>query len=314
MIQLVLGGAYPANPRLKRYCLRDPDVLEEIASRAGELGAAGSGLSERFSLVLHDLRMGGTWKQTEPGRLVRTHAMLCAHIKPEFARDLLFLDVGASDAVTTAEALRALRRAFGDDVQAYAADLNLWLLRYRVGPLVEYRAIDGEPIMARLGPIGIRLARQRRTLADDGSNALASFYLRRKRLRRAMLADGRISLVNPAARGEPGLSFLELDCLREEPRLRDRVTAIRASNVLNPGYFTPAQIEIAIGHFHAYLRAGGCLLISRNEGDGGKAENGSVWLKEGDGFRRVEDFGNGCEIAGLVDGWRRAAVSAGSKK
>lgn len=317
MIQLVLARPLPRHPLLKRHCLCDPDTLLEIAEQASRSGADIDDLAERFSLILHDLRMGGAWKRTNRGRLPRTEEMLRAHIAPALGEELVFLDIGASDAVTTVEALRALRAAFGDRVHAYAADVNLWLLRYRYGPTVEYRAGDGEPIMVRLGPFGLRLARQRHGLAQR-RGIFAGLYLGWHWLRREMELDARISLVNPIARRDAGLELLELDCLRREERLRERVSAIRASNVLNLGYFTPAQIRLAVGHFHFYLREGGCLVISQN-GDGarGEAENGTVWLKRAKGFRRAEDFGRGSEIAALVDEWQpetagdRPAVSAG---
>jgi hypothetical protein len=97
-------------------------------------------LSDRFSLILHDLRMGGAWKRTNRGRLKRTEEMLCAHIPPEPRQGVTLLDIGASDGITTVEAVRALRQAFGSEVYAFLADRDLWLLRYRRGPIFEYRA------------------------------------------------------------------------------------------------------------------------------------------------------------------------------
>jgi hypothetical protein len=258
-------------------------------------------------MILDDLRMGGAWKRTCRERLKRTEEMLCAYIAPELRRDLVFLDIGASDGVTTVEAVRALRQAFGKDVEAYLADLNLWLLRYRRGPVVEYRAKNGEPIMVRLGPFGVRLAKPRRGTPPTG-NPLVKFYLRRQRFRDAMGLDRPISLSNPLSRGEPGLKTIEFDCLRREESLVGRISAIRASNTLNLGYFEPRQIRQAIGHCHTYLREGGCLVVSQN-GDGplGATENGSVWIKEAERFRRVEDFGWGSEVRAIVDAWPNAA-------
>jgi hypothetical protein len=304
VIQLVLIGTLPSNPLLRRHCLADPEVLLELAADACRPGVAIDDLSERFSGVLHDLRMGGVWKRTDRRRLPQTEQMLRAHVLPEVGGDLIFLDVGASDGITTVEALRALRKAFGERVLAYAADVNLWLLRYRAGPVTEYRAVDGEPVMVRLGPFGLRLARQRYGLAHRGGDPMAGLYLLCARLRNMMRLDGRISLLNPLTRREPGLFSLEFDCLRQDPRLLKRVTAIRASNVLNLNYFTAEQVCAAVGHLHAYLRDGGCLLVSRNGGARGEAERGSVWIRESSGFRRVDDFGGGSEVASLVDGWR----------
>jgi hypothetical protein len=286
--------------------LANPDALLKIAQEVGQPCASGDELSDRFSLILHDLRMAGVWKRTNRGRLERTEEMLCAHIAPELQRGLAFLDIGASDGVTTVEAVHRLRQRFGGEVSAFLTDLNLWLLRYHRGPIVEYRATNGEPIMARLGPFGVRLAKQRRETPSDG-DPLARLYLQLEEFRQSMQLDARISLVHPVARNEPGITILELDCLVCNERLRDRFAAVRASNVLNLGYFYAPQIRRALGCLHAYLREGGCLVVSKANGQrNGESENGSVWLKEGRRFRWLEDFGSGSEIRSVVDGWLRS--------
>lgn len=318
MIQLVVSGALPSLPLLRSRCLADPDLLLKI-SRESCQACTSEELSDRFSLVLHDLRMAGVWKRTNRGRLKRSEEMLCAHMPAGLRQGLTFLDVGASDGITTVEALRALRRAFGAEVQGLVTDLNLWLLRYRLGPLVEYRATNGEPIMARLGPFGLRLAKSRREIAADG-NPLLRYYLGLEQIRRSMQLDARISLVHPDARREPGIEILELDCLTLNNGLVGRVAAARASNVLNLGYFNTQQIGRALGCLHAYLKEGGCLVVSKANGQpndqtdghpnghpnghpGEEAENGSVWSKEGRHFRWLQDFGCGSEIRSIVDGW-----------
>jgi hypothetical protein len=303
VIQFVVSGALPNFPALRARCLANPDALLRLAEQVdGPCSTAGE-FSDRFSLVLHDLRMAGVWKRTNRGRLKRSEEMLCAHVNPELRRGLTLLDIGASDGITTVDAVRTLRRAFGEEVHALLTDLNLWLLRYRLGSLVEYRATNGEPIMARLGPFGVRLARARRE-AGSGGNFLARSYLRRVKLRGSMQLDARISLVHPAARREPGITILELDCLTLNENLLDRIGAVRASNVLNLGYFEVPQICRALECVHAYLREGGCLVVSKANGQhSAEAENGSVWLRERRRFRWLTDFGSGSEIRPIVDGW-----------
>ncbi|MGO9949677.1 MAG: hypothetical protein ACLPWG_22890 [Steroidobacteraceae bacterium] len=303
MLQYILAGKMPTARLLRSRCLADPDALLEIAQQVGQTGLAAQEAADRFSLILHDLRMGGAWKRTARGRLERTEEMLCAHIHPTLQRGLTFLDIGASDGITTVDGVRALRKAFGGGVKALLTDLNLWLLRYRRGPIAEYRATDGEPIMARLGPVGVRLARNRHDAAPD-HNLLAQLYLRLSRFRSSMRLDGRISLIHPIARSEPGITIVELDCLVRSTCLEDRIGAIRASNVLNLGYFNHQQLRRATGHLHAYLREGGCLVVSRNQDQpAGEPENGSVWLKERHRFRWQQDFGTGSEIKSVVDCW-----------
>jgi len=304
VIQFVVFGPLPRLPALRSRCMADPDALLEIARLLERSGSSAKQQSDRFSLILHDLRMGGAWKRTNRGRLRRTEEMLCAYIDPALRPGLTLLDLGASDGITTVEAVRALRQAFGEEVRAILADMNLSLLRYRRGPIVEYRAADGEPIMARLGRIGVRLAAQRREAQPDG-NLLARLYLRMEQFRRAMQLDAPISLVHPLARSEPAITVTELDCLVCAECLKERIAAVRASNVLNLGYFGLPQLHRAVGHLHGYLREGGCLVVSRNHDQPiGEPENGSVWLKDRCRFRWIRDFGAGSEIKSVVDGWR----------
>jgi SAM-dependent methyltransferase len=304
VIQFVVSGPLPRLPALRSRCISNPDALLDIARRLERPGAAEQQQCDDFSLILHDLRMAGAWKRTNPGRLRRTEEMLCRYIPPELQPDLAFLDLGASDGTTTVEAVRALRQAFGTDVRAVLADVNLSLLRYRRGPIVEYRAANGEPIMVRAGRLGLRLARSRRTV-QPGDDPLARLYLRLQRFRRSMRPDTPISLVHPLARRDPAITVIGLDCLVFERGLEDRVAAIRASNVLNLGYFDPPQLGCAAGNLHRYLRQGGCLVVSRNrERPGGETEDGSVWTKDGPRFRWLADFGAGSEIKSVIDGWR----------
>jgi hypothetical protein len=302
VIQIVVSAGLPGWSPLRSRHLADPDALLAIEQSAGH-GSPAQELSDRFSRVLHDLRVGGTWKRTNRGRLKRTEEMLGKHTPAELRQGYTLLDVGASDGTTTVEAVRALRQAFGGDIHAVLADRDIWLFRHRCGPVVEYRAADGEPIMVRLGPLGVRLARQRRD-AQPESNALARRYLQWHRFRHSMRLDARISLVNPLAHREPGITVLRFDCLIRDETLADRISAIRASNVLNLGYFKPSQIITVAGHFHSYLKDGGCLVVSRNaDQPEGETENGSVWRKDERRFRWIEDFGFGSEIKSMIDSW-----------
>ena len=296
------------HPVLRPGRLADPDLLLEILekTRAAPQDSASDSLLELFSSVLHDIHMGGTWKRTNRGRLRRTEEMLCKYIRLEPSTRLLVLDLGASDGVTTVELVRAMRRLPGAAVAAYLTDLNLWLHRYRIGALVEYRAADGEPILARVGGIGLRLVLQR---AGDRlqRDFLARCYLRLRWLRGKMRQDVRISLVSPLVVREPDVMVKELNCLERSDEFVAKFAAVRASNVLNLGYFSPAQIARSIGHLHAYLCEEGCLVISRNaDHPGDEVENGSVWVKRGDRLQWIDDFGEGSEVKEIVDCWRKS--------
>lgn len=298
MIQVIASNVRPSSPLLNRRFLANPDVLLQVADGNGNAALD----ADTFSLVMHDLRMGGTWKKTGRGRLKETERVLCAALKGKHS--IAFLDIGASDGITTWEAVQSFRQALGADVSAWLADVNLYLHRFRKGPLVEYRATDGEPIMARVGRLGLRLAKHRPALRQS-PDPLVTLYLRLTVVRRTMKEDARIPLIHPLARAERAITPIEMNCLERYDFLRDSVDAVRASNVLNHGYFTPGQIASAVSHLHTYLRDGGCLVVSRNIDVGGKElECGTIWRKNGSQFDWIEDFGQGSEVREIVNNWR----------
>jgi len=113
-----------------------------------------------------------------------------------------------------------------------------------------------------------------------------------------------MSLVNPAAKSDPAIIVIEFDCCAYQERLKGTISAVRASNVLNLGYFRLSELRRAVTNIHAYLREAGCLVISRNDDQpDSEVENGSVWRREGSRFRWLQDFGAGSEIRSVVDAW-----------
>lgn len=281
----------------------DPEGLARRAAdhAAGPDQAARDRASAAFSHVLDDLCINGSWKRSLPGRLRGSEAVLCRLLtagSPGARLDVL--DLGASDGITTVELLNALRRAGVVGARLRLADLTLTLQRYRAGALVEYRTARGEPVLARLGWLGLRLPRSPRRF-DGLSSLLARLYLKLTPVRRRLRETGTISLINPAARSDPDLEAFELDVLARNDTLIGGFNGIRASNVLNEENFPRDRLLRALGNLHAYLREGGYLLISRNQiGRGGETERGSVWQRRGSGLFPVEDFGGGSELAEVV--------------
>jgi hypothetical protein len=306
MLQLVTSPQLTVKDDLGKHRLADPDLLQTIAERC-DLGEASDALSNQFSRVLHDIRMAGAWKRTDRGRLRQTEEMIGRHLAGRFRDKTELLDLGASDGITSLDALRSLQNRIGGEVRVVLADINLWLLRYRRGPVVEYRASNGEPVMVRVGRLGLRLSGSRRRL-NERQDPLARAYLGLLGFRRSMRFDARLSLVNPIVRSEKCIEIMELDCLIRDEALVGRFSAVRASNVLNLGYFTPPQVMQVVGHIHAYLQDGGCLIVSRNRDQekGREIEDGSIWLRNGAGFSWVADFGAGSEIRFVVEGWGRS--------
>jgi SAM-dependent methyltransferase len=305
MIQLVSSRPLPTSLQ-GRGRLTDPDLLLTIAEAIRFGNSKDQRLVDDFGLVLADLRMAGTWKRTNRGRLICTEAMLCEHITPRPACQVSVLDLGASEGLTTLELASALQQRFGYRVNVTLADLNLWLYRYRKGPVFEYRAQDGEPIMVKFGPLGLRLARNRHN-QPQSVDPLAKTYVRFSQFRKSMKLDTKISLVHPFVWNQPAVRVAELDCLVRNRSLEFSFDAVRASNILNPDYFARPQIDRALACIHAYLVEGGCLVVSRNRDDlPGQSEHGSVWRKTSSQFSHLADFGAGSEISSQVDRWNNA--------
>ncbi len=301
---VVLRSHPVTGSRLAKWlCHTDPEGLVRLAAEhaAGPDEAARDRASTAFSHVLDNLCINGSWKRSLPGRLRGSEAALCRLLTaggPGAALDVL--DVGASDGITTVELLSALRRAGVAGARLRLADLTLTLQRYRAGSLVEYRTARGEPVLVRLGWLGLRLPRSPRRF-DRVSTLLARLYLKLGPVRRRLAEAETILLVNPATRSDPDLEVIELDVLVRNDALSGGFDGIRASNVLNKENFTRDQLLRAIGTLHAYLREGGYLLISRNQiGRTGETERGSVWQRRESRFIPVEGFGGGSELAEVV--------------
>lgn len=102
MFQLIARQTV-ADPILKQRRLADPDLLLHIvnSARFTQDRSLQNELSNLFSQVLHDLRMGGAWKRTGSRRLVQTERTLQQHLPPARHGIVNLLDLGASDGITS---------------------------------------------------------------------------------------------------------------------------------------------------------------------------------------------------------------------
>lgn len=303
MVVIFRSRAQTGNRLTKWLGHADPECLVTLGADypavSDEAGRAR--LESEFSCVLDDLCVGTSWKRTMPGRLRRSETVLCRLLGATRSHGpLQILDVGASDGVTTLDLLRALARMGIANARICMSDLTLALHRYRAGAVVEYRSSRGEPVLMRIGRLGLRLPRSPRRF-DLPSTLLARLYLKFGMLRRRLRPCGELPLVNPATRSQSGLETVQLDILSRNHGFAARFDAIRASNVLNAENFAPAQILHALEHLRFYLREGGYLLVSRSTiGPDGEVERGTLWQKRGGGLALVEDFAGGSEIGDLV--------------
>ena len=160
--------------------------------------------------------------------------------------------------------------------------------------------------MVEFGRFGMRLPKSEHKWDVLGS-LLAKFYLSLSVFRKSFVHQVRIPMINPLAlaMGKDRVLPIEMDCLKYQSALQANFDVIRASNILNFGYFTLEQLQIILGHFHRYLRKDGILVVSRSEGTvSNETESGTVWQRTDDGFVPKDSFGQGSEIVGLVESFQ----------
>jgi hypothetical protein len=310
MIRCLYPAPIPESSWLRFVLHPDPDYIAVLAARFAQVGSHSGDdrQSGDFSQVVSSIRVGRTHKLTRPNRLRATTQALYDQLARSGRESVDFLDVGASDGITSLETLRMLRTELRVPVRMCLLDPFVRLLRYRAGVIVEYRTPNQSPVMVRVGPIGLQLS-SLGTSRDPLSRWLGGWYSKWTTLRQGMRLDETISLINPVVATEPAISVLEWDVLCHNPGLSERFDVARASNVLNYAYFSREQIEKAVSHLHMYLRPNGLLLISRSLSSGKtEVDNGSIWRKDEDRFIHLRSVGSGAEVREQVEQYRTKAL------
>ena len=255
-----------------------------------------------FSEIVSDIYIDGTWKQTASSRLEKTDQIILDYIENHsIDRKLHYLELGASNGITTLELSRKIPNLETLDARFYLADKYNHLEKYEKQGCVEYRTSAGTPVLLKLSGFGLRLPRSEHRHAIL-SNALSSIYLGLKRFRKSMKSAGTVSLLLPEVMNDPTYQVLEFDCLQPELPEDLSFNCIRASNVLNAAYFNELQISNVLSYLHARLDDGGLLVISRNYDEvDQKIETVSVWRNKNNRLVLSEKLNGGTEIDALVE-------------
>jgi hypothetical protein len=292
------------HPILNHLLVSDLDRLGEIATAARTASDSDLvQLSEEFTSIITHLRIGSFHKRTGSGRLGETERVLTHHLKA-ISGEIEILDVGASDGVTTRQLVEALEKALGSRCRAIAMDLYQTLVVFEGGGRKEYRTPDGMPVMVRNGRFALPLPASRDS-RDFVRNWMARRYMADRSNVAAMHETGKLRLVSPWVQRSQNIKTLERSILVEDLSWLGRFHAIRASNVLNPRFFTPEERGKIFGYCHGYLKEGGLLLISRNHIEAGReTERGTLWRRTSEGFETIEQFGGGSEIQADVSIFR----------
>ena len=307
MIKFVCSGPKP-QPRLLRFFFHSNwDRLAELTALSKDTAPENEdALEDQFTGILQDISFNDVWKKTFDGRLPKTENAILCHLAAESTpansdpEGLNVLDMGASDGITSHNLLNTIRNAGRPNVSITILDFFTVVKRYGKSIVREYRTSGGNPVLLRIGRLGLRLP----VTEHDWSfvaNWLARWYVGRKDFREAMEEDLTISLISPRVDHDPAVKIVEMDCTEFNEDMVGKFDVIRASNIISPRYgFCGQRLQNVLHHIHAYLRVGGCLVVSRNESFT-EIERGSSWKCTPEGFAHVSDFGGGSEIADEVD-------------
>jgi len=278
----------PRGTLFRWTCLPEPERLLDLSTPATVDGER----ADEFSSIITSLWINDINKRTARDRLPETLRAI-ADALPENIRRVRFLDVGASDGVSTFDAVSYFRE-LRVPVTAHAIDLYTQLLRHDAGWLREYRTTEGSPVLLRAGRVGLRLGRR---LAFPPAEWCRRLYLQSQWLRRRLRPAMSIPLVHPLAAADSDITVSEADALQHQSRFVDSFDVVRISNLLNLSYFSRADIERIVEHAITYLADGGVLAISKNLADAGPtAEQGSVWQHSQGRLTWIADFHGGFEL------------------
>ena len=297
MLKWLINRAPATAGPLRHVFLPMPERLLEISSASARKPHVASSDVDEFSTIISSLWINQTNKRTARGRLPETLQAISRALPPA-SQCLRFLDLGASDAVSTYDAVCYFRDERGIPITAHAVDLYTQLHRYDGRFLSEYRTSDGSPVLVRVGRLGLRLGRP---LAFRPFEMLRNAYLRTHSVRDRLCDVLAIPLIHPLAAADPDVTVAEADALLDRPEFHDAFNVVRICNLLNRSYFSAAQMETIVGHAVSYLEIGGLLVVSRNEtGDDETTERGTVWRREQQGLTWQSDFNGGSELRGLI--------------
>jgi hypothetical protein len=311
MLRIIWPGPLPKNNLARLFYPSIDRLLELIENKSAHKNSNRTAIADEFSRILYHIRIKRFNKTTNRNRLVEGDRLLASYIDKNQDGLVKFLDVGASDGITTLDTVNYFTSKLGLKIIAYALDPYLFLLRREKLIVVEYVTTNGHPVLVRIGPIGLVLTPWERPRGFLSSMEIwltkwiVSGYLKLANFRSKMRLTAKIRLVNPEVIKAGNIVLVEMDIFEINPAMLESMDMIRASNIITFAYFSESSIKKALKVFHRYLHPGGLLLISRNISIGDKeVECGSLWKKMGVTFTHIADLSFKSEIKDIVDQFR----------
>ena len=283
----------------QRVLYTNPELLNNLQADYRDHESAES--AKKFTSIVSNIRVGGTYKLTGWDRLAETNAMIARNCS-DF-KQIKLLDVGASDGVVTAQLVDFLVDDLDVKVNALMFDLYTRLLRFGPAWFSEYRAEGNAPLLFRFGPFIAKIDKHQSN--SRMRDILVNLYHVCRGVLTAWLPKSQtISLVNPLVQTDPQIKFETQSVLEKREDWVGKFNLVRASNILNRAYFSEDQLRTAIENLFSYLETGGLLVISRNhEESPGAPDHGSVWKKmDQNSLDLIDNNRDGSYIRELVAG------------
>ncbi|MEQ1906343.1 MAG: hypothetical protein ABL888_19325 [Pirellulaceae bacterium] len=212
---------------------------------------------------------------------------------------LKLLDLGASDGISTHRLVERIAQERNQKAEAIALDLYVELAEFTKWPFREYRFNDGYQVLVCVGPFGFQLspiAVARRPL----ERILGRWVSKLQFVTSKMTKSRAWSLLNPLIQ-DSSVKLVYGSVFEVTPEYVGAFDIVRASNVLNLGYFSEQMIQVGLQATQKYVKDGGYLVISRNlKSPTGEIEHGTIWRRAGSRFDVVAVVGDGSEISNFV--------------
>ena len=231
------------------------------------------------SIRLHN----GTLKVTASKRHDDLNTLILQHLPA--TRPLRLMDVGVSSGITTVEWLESLKasgiacRMLAGDLTAHA---HLWTLGRYLHILTEE---DGHPLQYEVAGFAFSHAPRRRDALLFFVPAKLSRSLFRLAAKKVPLGvrRQRVALVSPRLTASADLEVVDDNVLHPWQDAR-RFDVVRAANVLNPAYFSEAQLVLGLESLRQRLVVGGLMVLCRTQGvRDGEGNHASLLRLEADG-------------------------------
>jgi hypothetical protein len=280
------------------------DALDDLP--ATEREAIQERMLGRFSV------RSGVLKYTHARRFEDFDALSLAAIEGSFARarQILVHDIGVSDGRSSCGLYDRLNRSYGGRLNFMASDYAPFLYVLRKERSKSRIIIDEQDHLLQIVTppfvfIVVRPESRKLYPLNHLMRYLATMFYARpllkaykagepgiERTRVALLCGECRTLVAKAG----NFRFRQYDVLSGP---LDRFDVIRAMNVLNKGYFSDAQLSLALGNIALSLNDGGLFITGSNTAQGSTVD-GAIYRKNVDRMERLQTSGKGSQIDALI--------------